>query len=342
LKKSANIVVVGSANTDMIIALERIPKPGETLLGGEFFSAAGGKGANQAVAAARAGGSVSLVARLGTDSFGDEALKGYLDDGINVKYVRRDPHAASGMALIFVAKGGENSIAVAGGANARLSSRDIQRAAPLLRRADVLLMQLETPLDTVQAAARRAAACGVRVILNPAPARPLPAALLRHVCVLTPNETEAEQLTGIKIGSAASMHRAALKLKAAGVQTVILTLGARGAYVFSDEFTGLIPGFKVKPLDTTAAGDVFNGALAVALGEGGSLQHSVRFACAAAALWRATFGANAPRDWRVLEIALSGLLVLGQLLTQVAILLKPLGFITNHRRNAGDLVLRVE
>ncbi len=284
MKRSPSIVVVGSANTDMIIGLERIPKPGETLLGGEFFSAAGGKGANQAVAAARAGGSVSLVARLGADTFGDEALKGYRGDGINVKYVSRDPHAASGVALIFVAKNGENSIAVAGGANGQLSSREIKQAAPVLRRADVLLMQLETPLTTVQAAARQGAAHGAIVILNPAPARPLPAALLRNIGILTPNETEAEQLTGIKIDSIASMEKAAGRLKAAGVQTVILTLGARGAYVSSDQLSGVIPGFKVKPLDTTAAGDVFNGALAVALGEGQSLRDSVRFASAAAAI----------------------------------------------------------
>lgn len=284
MKKSPRIVVVGSANTDMIIGIDRIPKPGETRLGGEFFSAAGGKGANQAVAAARAGGSVSLVARLGVDSFGDAALKGYQGDGINVKYVSRDAHAASGVALIFVAKTGENSIAVAGGANAKLSSRHIQQAAPLLRRADVLLMQLETPVSTVHAAARLGAARGALVILNPAPARSLPAAVLRHITILTPNETEAEQLTGIKIDSLASMEQAAGKLKAAGVQTVILTLGARGAYVSSKALTGLIPGFKVKPLDTTAAGDVFNGALAVALGEGQSLPHAVSFACAAAAI----------------------------------------------------------
>ncbi len=284
MQRAPNIVVVGSANTDMIVSLERLPRPGETLLGGTFLSAAGGKGANQAVAASRAGGRVSLVARLGADALGDDALKGYLHDGIDVTQISRDRRAATGVALIFVARNGENSIAVAGGANGRLSPQNIGKSRSTIAAADVLLMQLETPLNAVQAAARIAAAKGAIVILNPAPARRLPSGLLRHVSILTPNETEAQVLTDVKINGLATLERAALRLRRRGIKTVILTLGARGAYVSSEEFTALIPGFKVKAVDATAAGDVFNGALAVALGEGQPLHEAVRFANAAAAI----------------------------------------------------------
>jgi ribokinase len=284
VQRAPNIVVVGSANTDMIVSLERLPRPGETLLGGTFLSAAGGKGANQAVAASRAGGRVSLVARLGADALGDDALKGYLHDGIDVTQISRDRRAATGVALIFVARNGENSIAVAGGANGRLSPQNIGKSRSTIAAADVLLMQLETPLNAVQAAARIAAAKGAIVILNPAPARRLPSGLLRHVSILTPNETEAQVLTDVKINGLATLERAALRLRRRGIKTVILTLGARGAYVSSEEFTALIPGFKVKAVDATAAGDVFNGALAVALGEGQPLHEAVRFANAAAAI----------------------------------------------------------
>lgn len=190
------IAVVGSANTDMVIRLARIPRPGETVLGGEFFMAAGGKGANQAVAAARAGGDVTFIARVGDDQFGRQSMAGFVRDRIRVKYTVRDQKAPSGVALIFVAPDGENSIAVATGANANLSVLDIRRARSVIARADVLLMQLETPLETVKEAARIASAAGVPVILNPAPAQPLSDDLLRHVTVLTPNETEAELLTG--------------------------------------------------------------------------------------------------------------------------------------------------
>jgi ribokinase len=278
------IVVVGSSNTDMTIRLGRIPMPGETLLGGEFLMAAGGKGANQAVGAARSGGRVSLVARIGADMFGDQALAGLRRDRIDVAQVYRDPTATSGVALIFVGEHGENSIAVASGANARLSRADVTRAAQLIASASVLLLQLEVPLASVEAAARLGRRCGARVILNPAPAQKLPDGLLRLVSVLTPNETEAGMLTGINVRSDASAVRAAGKLRARGVQTVIVTLGARGALLASDETTCVVPGFNVPAVDTTGAGDIFNGALAVALGEAQPLAQAVRFANAAAAL----------------------------------------------------------
>ena len=209
-----------------------------------------------------------------------------------LNYVVRDPAAPSGVALIFVAKDGENSIAVAGGANGRLSPGDVKKAKRAIAGASAVVMQLETPLETVQAAAELAARAGVPVILNPAPARALPDELLKLVSILTPNETEAELLTGIAVTDDATAAQAAAKLRARGVETVILTLGARGAFVAAASTAELVPGFRVKAVDTTAAGDVFNGALAVALGEGKPLLEAVRFANAAAAISVTRLGAQ--------------------------------------------------
>lgn len=291
------LVVVGSSNTDMVIRLDRLPRPGETLLGGDFSMAAGGKGANQAVAAARAGARVALVARVGRDVFGDQAIAGFKRDGIGTDFVVRDRTAPSGVALIFVARDGENCIAVSGGANTRLSPADVRKARTVIAKASAVLLQLETPLETVQAAAEIAGRAGVRVILNPAPARPLPDDLLRGVSILTPNETEAELLTGVRVSNETSAAKAADRLLGRGVGAVILTLGPRGALVADPEVRQLVPGFKVKAVDTVAAGDVFNGALAVALGEGRPLLEAVRFANAAAAISVTRPGAqpSAPR-----------------------------------------------
>ncbi len=299
------IVVVGSSNTDMIIKLDRIPRPGETILGGEFVTAAGGKGANQAVAAARAGGRVSFIARVGQDVFGDQAVAGFVKDRIDVEHVARDKAAPSGVALIFVARDGENSLAVASGANGRLSPADVKKARKVIASAAVLVMQLETPLATVQAAAETAAKAGVSVILNPAPAQPLPDELLRLVSILTPNETEAELLTGIKVDDEASAGRTADRLLARGVRTVIITLGPRGAFVAAEGVRKLIRGFPRQAVDTTAAGDVFNGALAVALAEGQALEQSVRFANAAAAISVTRLGAqpSAPKRKEIDQLA---------------------------------------
>jgi ribokinase len=279
-----NIVVVGSSNTDMIIRLAHLPSRGETVLGGDFAIAAGGKGANQAVGAARAGGRVTLIARIGRDLLGDKAVAGFVRDGINVDHVARDAAVPSGIALILTENSGENIIAVAAGSNGRLSPADVGKGRGAIARAGALVAQLETPLAAVQAAASIAVRAGVRVILNPAPARPLPNRLLRQVSILTPNETEAELLTGIKVNSPANAAKAADRLMSRGVGAVIITLGRRGCLVATREGKRLVPGFKVKPVDTTAAGDIFNGALAVALGEGMPLLDAARFANAAAAI----------------------------------------------------------
>lgn len=292
-----SIVVIGSSNTDMTVRLDRLPRPGETLLGGEFTTSAGGKGANQAVAAARVGGEVTFVARVGRDLFGDEAVAGFQRDGINTEFVFRDPRAPSGVALIFVARDGENCIAVAGGANQRLSPADVKRARPAIAKASVVVLQLETPLETVESAVQFAARVGVRVILNPAPARALPDRLLARASILTPNETEAERLTGIAVTDNTSASRAAAKLLRTGAQAAIITLGARGAWVATPDRQELVPSFAVNALDTTAAGDVFNGALAVALAEEKPLLEAVRLANAAAAISVTRLGAqrSAPR-----------------------------------------------
>jgi ribokinase len=291
------IAVLGSSNTDMVIRLEHLPRPGETLLGGSFSLSAGGKGANQAVAAARAGGEVTLIAKVGTDIFGDQAIAGFKQEGILTHAIRRDPRNPSGVALIFVDQAGQNCIAVAGGANSRLTPTDVRRARSAIAEADALVMQLETPLPTVIAAAQLAARAYTPVILNPAPATELPRELLNLVSILTPNETEAESLTGIRVHDIPSASRAGLALLKRGVTTTIITLGQLGAVIVHNQTSTHVPAFHVRAVDTVAAGDVFNGALAVALGQGNDLLQAVRFANAAASIsvTRPGAQASAPR-----------------------------------------------
>ena len=289
---SSKIVVVGSSNTDMIIKVPHVPVPGETIIGGTFSTAAGGKGANQAVAAVRAGGDVTFVARIGEDMFGQQAKDGFVKDNIYVDHVLTDKVAPSGVALIFVGEDGENSIAVASGANANLSPSDVESAGDAISSADILIMQLETPLETVQKAATIASEKGVKVILNPAPACELSDDILSHVSILTPNESEAELLTGIKVESEKDAAAAADALMAKGIETVIVTMGAKGAFVVTADFKELVGGFSVKAVDATAAGDVFNGTLAVAMAEGKPLKEAVRFANAAGALSVTKLGAQ--------------------------------------------------
>ena len=286
----AKIVVVGSSNTDMVVKVPHLPAPGETVMGGEFFIAPGGKGANQAVAAVRLGAEVTLVARVGQDVFGDRALAGFEQEGLVTQCVSVAPESTSGVALIFVDAGGENSIAVAPGANARLSPDLVQQAQKTIEEAEVLLLQLETPTESVLTAAKMAHQGGVRVILNPAPAPPdaLPAELLAYVDILTPNESEARLLAGAQV----RIEKAARLLTRQGVGTVIVTLGARGALIVTPDDEQLVPGFAVDAVDTTAAGDAFNGGLAVALAEGNPLAKAVRFANACGALATTRMGAQ--------------------------------------------------
>jgi ribokinase len=286
------IVVIGSSNTDMIIKIDRIPARGETVIGGRFSTAPGGKGANQAVAAARAGGDVAFVARVGNDMFGQEALAGFINEGIDVTYVTTDTEAPSGIACIIVDENGENSIAVASGANANLSPGDIACAHDSITSADILIMQLEIPIETVVAAAKIAHGNGVKVILNPAPAQALSEDILKTVSILTPNESETELLTGISIQTEDDARNATEVLLGRGVETVLVTLGANGVIVATGDQFDKIPAFKVNPVDTTAAGDVFNGALAVALAEGKELAGAVMFANAAAAISVTRLGAQ--------------------------------------------------
>jgi ribokinase len=289
---SSKIVVVGSSNTDMIIQIDKIPAPGETVIGGKFSSAAGGKGANQAVAAARAGGNVSFVARVGDDMFGEQAIAGFKKDNIDVKDVLTDTDEPSGVALIFVDKYGENSIAVASGANANLSVADVEKAKNVISSADVVLMQLETPVETIRAAAKIAKINNRKVILNPAPAQKLSDELLSMLDVLTPNESEAEILTGIKVTDIESAKTAGKKLLDKGLKTVIITLGSKGALLVTNTEIELVPGYKVKAVDATAAGDTFNGILAVGISEGKEIKDAIKLANAGAALSVTKLGAQ--------------------------------------------------
>ena len=293
------IVIVGSINTDMIVKVPRIPKTGETILGGKFSTAAGGKGANQAVAAARAGGDVTFIARVGNDMFGKQALEDFESNNINAKYIKTDNAEPSGVALIFVDEKGENSIAVASGANARLSHRDVTEAEEVIKSADILLMQLETPMESVKRAAKIAKEAGVKVILNPAPACPLDNTLLSTLYVITPNESEAELLTDISVTDFPSAEKASFILLDRGVEVAIITMGIKGALIKTRELTKIVPGFKVNAVDSTAAGDVFNGSLVVAMAEGKTLEETVQFANAAAALSVTKLGAQPSAPKRV-------------------------------------------
>jgi len=286
------VVVVGSYNTDMIIKTSRLPRPGETVLGGSLSSGPGGKGANQAVAAARAGASVSFVARLGADGLGQDALDRLRMEGVGVDHVVRDPDTPTGTAWIVVDDRGENCIIVASGANARLTAADVAGAESEIATADVVLMQLESPLEAVSAALEIAARHGTRVILNPAPAFPLSSELLSRVSVITPNEVEAEMLTGVKIDGEDTLAQAAGRLLVLGIDTVIITLGSRGAFVANGSEHFFCPAFNVQAVDTTAAGDVFNGCLAAFLDPSRPLREAIRASSAAAALSVMRLGAQ--------------------------------------------------
>ena len=284
----AHIIVVGSFNMDLVVRLPAIPRPGETLLGGVFATYPGGKGSNQAVAAARLGGEVTMIGRVGADAFGDQLLSMARSEGIDTRFVGVDPNEATGVALIEVDAQGQNSIAVASGANFTLTVADVASAFAQLERVDLLVMPLETPIDTIVTAAEFAHKIGARVVLNPAPAHNLSPELLKNVDVLIPNEYEAAFMTGIDIQSPQDARRAAVHLLQSGPGTVIVTMGSQGALIAQVAQSEIVytqtSAFSVKAVDTTAAGDGFVGALAVALGEGLSLPAAARFASAAAAI----------------------------------------------------------
>ncbi len=299
---SNKIIVIGSANTDMVIKSNRIPSPGETVLGGTFFMNAGGKGANQAVAAARLGGNVTLVTKVGNDIFGKQTIEGLKKENINTEFVFVDEETPSGTALIMVNEEGENCIVVAPGANANLLPADIE-TVHILNDAEIILMQLEIPMETIIAVARNAKTNGQRVIINPAPAQKLNDELLKGLFLITPNETEASLLTGVTVTDDATAAKAAGVFLGKGVKNVIITLGKQGAYFQNHNMKLKINTPVVQAVDTTAAGDTFSGAITVALTEkmnqiGIGWEQAIKFAVKAASISVTRMGAQASVPYR--------------------------------------------
>ncbi len=283
----AKILVVGSINMDLVVRVPHSPVPGETVLGGDFETFPGGKGANQAVAAARMGGEVTMVGRVGQDNFGDTLIHGLVENKVKTNQVIKDPESPTGIAMIAVATNGENSIVVASGANLKVSIEDVENARPQMREVDLLLVQLECPLETVTAAVDLAKAYDLPVVLNPAPAQPLSKALLHKIDYLTPNEPELALLSGED-----DLEKGIEKLRSWGVRNLIITMGARGARVITAAIDEHLPAHEITAVDTTAAGDAFNGALGVALAEGKTLLKAVRYGMAAGALAATRRGAQ--------------------------------------------------
>ncbi|MDP2334937.1 MAG: ribokinase [Bacteroidota bacterium] len=296
--KGKKILVVGSSNTDMVIMTDHFPSPGETVLGGRFLINAGGKGANQAVAAARLGGKVTFVGKIGNDIFGKQAVQQLESEGIQVDFVTIDPENPSGVALITVDSKGENSIVVASGSNGTLSPSDFDQAIAELDETEFVLVQLEIPIPTVEYISRQATQKQKKVVLNPAPATKLSDELLKNLYLITPNETEAELLTGIKVTDEESALKAATVLHDHGVEIVIITMGATGAFLLANGKSEIIKAPKVEAVDTTAAGDTFNGALVVALAEGKTIQEAIAFANKAASISVTRIGAQSSVPFR--------------------------------------------
>ncbi|HEX9188945.1 MAG TPA: ribokinase [Vicinamibacteria bacterium] len=305
---AGRVVVVGSSNVDLVMKLPRLPKVGETVTDGVFAQVFGGKGANQAVGAARAGGDVAFVGCVGDDAYGGQVIESLRADGIDTRFVFEEESVATGTALIMVGGEGHNCISVAPGANYRLTPRHVDRAREALAGAAVVGTQCEIPPDTLDRVIALGAELGKPVLLNLAPARAVSDASLARLAVLAVNETEAEFLTGLPVASEADVEKVAGALRAKGARTVVLTLGARGAFVAGDGVKALVPGFPVEAVDTTAAGDVHCGALAVALVEGRPLLEAVRFANAAAAISVTRLGAqpSAPTRAEIDELLARG------------------------------------
>ncbi len=281
---SNKLTVLGSINADHVITVPHFAKPGETLTGYGYHINYGGKGANQAVAAARLGAQVSFIGCIGDDDIGREMKRAFEKDGIDTQAIVSVSDETTGIAMIQVADSGENSIVISAGANAALNESLVEAFSPQIIEADYLLMQLETPLNAIIKAAKLAKQQGTRVVLNPAPAQPLPDELLAHVDIITPNETEAELLTGVTVTDEKSAVESARVFHAKGIPTVLITLGSKGVYVSEQGDGRIIAGFRVEAKDTTAAGDTFNGGLITALLEHKPMAEAIRFAHAAAAI----------------------------------------------------------
>ncbi|WP_431647140.1 ribokinase [Enterobacter hormaechei] len=298
MKTAGNLVVLGSINADHILNLETFPTPGETVTGNQYQVAFGGKGANQAVAAGRSGANIAFIACTGDDDTGERVRKQLASDNIVIAPVSVVAGESTGVALIFVNAEGENVIGIHAGANAALTTERVEAQRGIIAGAEALLMQLESPVESVLAAAKIAHENHTSVVLNPAPARVLSDELLALVDIITPNETEAEKLTGIRVENDDDAARAAFALHEKGIGTVIITLGSRGVWTSVNGEGRRVPGFKVKAIDTIAAGDTFNGALVTALLEGKAMDDAIRFAHAAAAIAVTRKGAQPSVPWR--------------------------------------------
>lgn len=299
--KKNTVVVIGSYNTDLTIKTGRIPRPGETIIGGIFSEGGGGKGANQAVAAARAGANVSFIARVGKDALGKQGIQRLAEERINTQYVIYDVEIPTGVAFIVVDELGENSIVVASGANARLMPQDIDESDLELSPGSVLLVQLESPLETVRASIKKAHSFGATVILNPAPARLLDNNFLKEIDIITPNKVEAEMITGITVTDEESLKSIVRKFHSFGIKNVLVTLGSKGIFAGFTDRMEYIPAFTVNSVDSTGAGDVFSGALAAFIAEGIPLEKAARLANACASISVTRLGAqnSAPRRTEV-------------------------------------------
>jgi len=292
LESVGRILVIGSSNTDMVVKSDKFPSPGETLLGGEFFMFPGGKGANQAVAAARLGGEVSFISKVGDDMFGLQAIKGFEKEGIDTTGVLIDKDHPSGVALITVNANGENQIVVASGANAQLSKSDIDQLENSIMQSELILVQLEIPLDTVEYVISKAKQLGKKIVLNPAPGLALSDEAMKDLYCITPNQSEAKLLTGIDVDEQTSARSAASSLLNKGVTHVIITLGSQGSFYMSKEESFMVEAKKVEVQDTTAAGDVYNGALCVGLESGKGWRESIEFATIASSIAVSRMGAQ--------------------------------------------------